>query len=162
MNPTDNQKPTVRDGERIAKVMARAGLCSRRDAEDWIAMGRVTVNGEVLASPAFNVSDSDEVRVDGEPLLERQRTRLFAFHKPKGLVTTSHDPEGRPTVFDALPQDLPRVVTIGRLDINTEGLLLLTNDGGLARVLKLPETGRGCAATGCAPMARSSRRRSMR
>jgi 23S rRNA pseudouridine2605 synthase len=131
----------VRDGQRIAKVMARAGLCSRRDAEQWIAAGRVSVNGEVLTSPAFNVSDADQVQIDGEPLRAPERTRLFLFHKPRGLVTTAKDPEGRPTIFDALPPDLPRVVAIGRLDINTEGLLLLTNDGGLARVLELPATG---------------------
>jgi 23S rRNA pseudouridine2605 synthase len=131
----------VREGERIAKVMARAGLCSRRDAEQWIAAGRVSVNGEVLTSPAFNVGDDDAVLVDGRPLNERQRTRLFMYHKPKGLITSAKDPEGRPTVFDNLPPGLPRVVSIGRLDINTEGLLLLTNDGGLARVLELPETG---------------------
>ncbi len=131
----------VREGQRIAKVMARAGLCSRREAEAWIEAGRVTVNGEVLTSPAYNVSDVDDVRVDGAPLAERERTRLFLFHKPKGLVTTARDPEGRRTIFDALPDDLPRVVAIGRLDINTEGLLLLTNDGGLARILELPSTG---------------------
>jgi 23S rRNA pseudouridine2605 synthase len=141
MKIPENQNKDIREGERIAKVMARHGLCSRRDAETWIAAGRVTVNGETLTSPAFNVGPDDNVRVDGEPLGERQRTRLYAFHKPKGLVTTSRDPEGRRTVFEALPPDLPRVVTIGRLDINTEGLLLLTNDGGLARVLELPETG---------------------
>ena len=131
----------VREGERIAKVMARAGLCSRRDAEEWVAAGRVSVNGEVLTSPAYNVGDDDAVMVDGRPLNERQRTRLFMYHKPKGLITSAKDPEGRPTVFDNLPPGLPRVVSIGRLDINTEGLLLLTNDGGLARVLELPETG---------------------
>jgi len=131
----------VREGSRIAKVMARAGLCSRRDAEAWIAAGRVSVNGTVLDSPAYNVSDVDDVRVDGQRLGAPERTRLFLFHKPRGLVTTARDPEGRPTIFDALPPDLPRVVAIGRLDINTEGLLLLTNDGGLARVLELPATG---------------------
>ena len=131
----------VREGSRIAKVMARAGLCSRRDAEAWIAAGRVSVNGMVLKSPAYNVSDVDDVRVDGQRLGAPERTRLFLFHKPRGLVTTARDPEGRPTIFDALPPDLPRVVAIGRLDINTEGLLLLTNDGGLARVLELPATG---------------------
>ena len=92
-------------------------------------------------SPAFNVSDADDVRVDGKPLGQRERTRLFLFHKPRGLVTTARDPEGRPTVFEALPPGLPRLVAIGRLDINSEGLLLLTNDGGLARVLELPSTG---------------------
>jgi 23S rRNA pseudouridine2605 synthase len=131
----------TRDGQRIAKVMARAGLCSRRDAEKWIAEGRVVVNGEVMTSPAFNVSEADDVVVDGAPLRAAERTRLFMFHKPKGLVTTARDPEGRPTIFEALPEDLPRVVAVGRLDINTEGLILLTNDGGLARVLELPATG---------------------
>jgi 23S rRNA pseudouridine2605 synthase len=131
----------VRPGQRIAKVMARAGICSRRDAEAWIAEGRVSVNGEVLPSPAFNVSEADDVLVDGKPLGAAERTRLFLFHKARGFVTTARDPEGRPTVFDALPPALPRVIAIGRLDINTEGLLLLTNDGGLARVLELPSTG---------------------
>ena len=127
--------------ERIAKVMARVGLCSRRDAEAWIAQGRVAVNGTVIDSPALNVGPKDRVTVDGVPLGPRERTRLWLFHKPRGYVTTSNDPEGRATIFDVLPTDLPRVVTIGRLDINTEGLLLLTNDGGLARVLELPSTG---------------------
>ena len=131
----------VRAGQRIAKVIARAGVCSRRDAEAWIAAGRVTVNGKVLARPAFNVSEADDVRVDGKRLAAPERTRLLLFHKPRGLVTTARDPEGRNTVFAVLPPDLPRVVAVGRLDINTEGLLLLTNDGGLARVLELPSTG---------------------
>src|SRR5277367_4688770 len=138
---TKAETSQVREGQRIAKVMARAGICSRRDAEAWIAEGRVSVNGEVLSSPAFNVSDADDVRVDGERLGAAERTRLFLFHKPRGFVTTARDPEGRPTVFAALPPGLPRVVAVGRLDINTEGLLLLTNDGGLARVLELPSTG---------------------
>ncbi len=129
-----------REGQRIAKVMARAGLCSRRDAESWIRDGRVSVNGKILESPAFNVGADDEIRVDGERLKEAERTRLFLFHKSRGLVTTARDPEGRPTIFDSLPEDLPRVVAVGRLDINTEGLILLTNDGGLARVLELPAT----------------------
>ena len=136
----DETKPG-REGQRIAKAMARAGLCSRRDAEAWIAAGRVTVNGKTLISPAYNVTETDDVRVDGKPLAARERTRLFLFHKPRGLVTTARDPEGRPTIFDALPADLPRVVAVGRLDINSEGLILLTNDGGLARVLELPATG---------------------
>jgi 23S rRNA pseudouridine2605 synthase len=139
---SENDKPAeTPEGERIAKVMARAGLCSRRDAERWIADGRVSVNGKVLESPAFNVTDQDRVTVDGRPIAQRERTRLFLFHKPRGTVTTDRDPEGRDTIFDVLPEGLPRLVTIGRLDINTEGLLLLTNDGGLARTLELPATG---------------------
>jgi 23S rRNA pseudouridine2605 synthase len=130
-----------KQGERIAKVMARAGLASRREAEAWIAAGRVAVNGAVISSPALNVMPSDRIAVDGEPLRARERTRLFRYHKPRGLVTTHADPEGRPTIFRALPKSLPRLISVGRLDINTEGLLLLTNDGGLARVLELPATG---------------------
>lgn len=128
-------------GERIAKRIARAGLCSRRDAERWIEAGRVAVNGEVLSSPARNVGPDDAITVDGRPLPAHDPTRLWLFHKPRGLVTTTRDPQGRPTVFERLPETLPRVVTVGRLDINTEGLLLLTNDGGLARILELPSTG---------------------
>src|ERR1700690_3765832 len=128
-------------GERIAKVMARAGLASRREAEVWIAAGRVAVNGAVISSPALNVTPADRIAVDGQPLPVAERTRLFRYHKPRGLVTTNSDPEGRPTIFAALPKALPRLISIGRLDINTEGLLLLTNDGGLARVLELPATG---------------------
>ncbi|WP_246329345.1 pseudouridine synthase [Chthonobacter rhizosphaerae] len=127
--------------ERIAKVIARAGLCSRREAEAWIEDGRVSLNGKTLATPAVTVGPDDVVLVDGLPLPSADRTRLWLFHKPRGCVTTTRDPEGRPTVFDLLPPDLPRVMTVGRLDINTEGLLLLTNDGGLARVLELPATG---------------------
>ena len=127
--------------ERIAKVMARAGVASRRDAEAMIAEGRVSVNGGTVRTPAVLVGAHDRVAVDGVQIGPKERTRLWLYHKPAGLVTTAHDPEGRPTVFDNLPPGLPRVVSIGRLDINTEGLLLLTNDGGLARVLALPETG---------------------
>jgi 23S rRNA pseudouridine2605 synthase len=127
--------------ERIAKVIARAGLASRRQAEAWIEGGRVTVNGQVIASPALNVTAKDIVAVDGQPLPPRERTRLFLYHKPRGLVTTHADPAGRPTIFAALPPDLPRLISVGRLDIDTEGLLLLTNDGGLARILELPATG---------------------
>jgi 23S rRNA pseudouridine2605 synthase len=128
-------------GERIAKVIARAGLASRREAEAWIVAGRVSVNGAVISSPALNVRPSDSVVVDGIPLRSRERTRLFLYHKPRGLVTTHSDPEGRDTIFRALPKGLPRLISVGRLDINTEGLLLLTNDGGLARILELPVTG---------------------
>ena len=133
----DQHKP----GERIAKVIARAGLASRREAETWVAAGRVTVNGQVITSPACNVTEHDRVTVDGAALPARERTRLFLYHKPRGLVTTNADPEDRPTIFDALAKNLPRLISVGRLDIGTEGLLLLTNDGGLARVLELPETG---------------------
>jgi 23S rRNA pseudouridine2605 synthase len=130
-----------KSGERIAKVMSRAGLASRRDAEEWVTQGRVTINGRVINSPALDVTANDVIAVDGKPLPPRERTRLFMFHKPRGLMTTHADPEGRPTVFDNLPEGLPRLISIGRLDFNTEGLLLLTNDGGLARALELPDTG---------------------
>jgi 23S rRNA pseudouridine2605 synthase len=126
---------------RIAKAMARAGLCSRRDAERWILAGRVTVNGEVLQSPARDVGPQDVVKVDGRPLPTAEPVRLWRYYKPKGLVTTHRDPEGRPTVFDRLPEGMPRVISVGRLDFNTEGLLLLTTDGALARHLELPATG---------------------
>jgi 23S rRNA pseudouridine2605 synthase len=129
------------EGERIAKVMARAGLCSRREAEGWIAAGRVAVNGATISSPALNVTPRDRVAVDGKPLPGAERTRLFLYHKPRGLVTTTADTHGRPTIFSALSKELPRLVSVGRLDLNTEGLLLLTNDGGLARALELPATG---------------------
>lgn len=128
-------------GERIAKRLARAGIASRRDAEELIAAGRVRVNGQKLTSPAFNVMPEDTIEVDGTAIPVIERTRLFLFHKPAGVVTTNRDPEGRQTVFDVLPAELPRLMTVGRLDINTEGLLLLTNDGGLSRVLELPATG---------------------
>lgn len=134
---TDTSRP---EGERIARVIARAGLASRREAEAWIAAGRVAVNGAVIASPALNVTAADRIAVDGEPLRSRERTRLFLYNKPRGLVTTNFDPQGRPTIFGGLPKNLPRLISIGRLDLNTEGLLLLTNDGGLARVLELPAT----------------------
>ncbi len=130
-----------RSGERVAKVIARAGLASRREAEQWIAAGRVAVNGAVITSPAVNVGARDRVSVDGAALPARERTRLFLYHKPRGLLTTRVDERGRPTIFAALPKHLPRLVSVGRLDLNTEGLLLLTNDGGLARVLELPQTG---------------------
>jgi len=127
--------------ERIAKAIARSGLTSRREAEEWIAAGRVAVNGAVIQTPALNVSARDRVTVDGAPLPARERTRLFLYHKPRRLMTTHADPQGRPTIFARLPKDLPRLISVGRLDFNTEGLLLLTNDGALARVLELPATG---------------------
>ena len=136
----DNLK-TNDEGTRIAKVLARAGVASRRDAEKLIEAGRVKVNGKVLTTPAFKVGPGARITVDGQPLPEVQDTSIWRFHKPKGTVTTSRDPEGRPTIFDELPDHLPRVISIGRLDLTTEGLLLLTNDGDLARLLEHPDTG---------------------
>ncbi|USG62137.1 rRNA pseudouridine synthase [Sneathiella marina] len=127
--------------ERIAKRMARAGLCSRREAERWIEDGRVTVNGKKLDTAAFTVSERDHITVDGKDIPKTERPRLWRYHKPPGLVTSHSDEKGRDTVFDKLPDDLPRVISIGRLDLNSEGLLLLTNDGELARKLELPATG---------------------
>lgn len=127
--------------ERISKLLARAGVASRRDIERMIMEGRVSMNGKVLDTPVVNATLADKIEVDGHPIRGIERTRLWLYHKPAGLVTTNSDPEGRPTVFENLPEELPRVMSIGRLDINTEGLLLLTNDGGLARVLELPTTG---------------------
>lgn len=129
------------DGDRIAKVIARAGICSRREAEKLIAEGRVTVNGKVISSPALNVTGREKITVDGKDLPAQEPARLWRYYKEPGLVTTARDPEGRPTVFDKLPGNMPRVVSVGRLDVNTEGLLLLTNDGELARLLELPSTG---------------------
>jgi 23S rRNA pseudouridine2605 synthase len=136
----DNGTPH-KAGERIAKAIARVGFASRREAEEWIAAGRVTVNGAVIRSPALDITANDQVTVDGEPLPGRERTRLFLYYKPRGLMTTHADPQGRPTIFQHLPKNLPRLISIGRLDFNTEGLLLLTNDGALGRVLELPATG---------------------
>ena len=133
--------PKEQPGERIAKALARAGLCSRREAERWIEDGRIQVNGVVLESPAFNVTAQDRIAVDGRPVDSPEATRVWRYHKPDGLVTTHRDPQGRETVFDHLPEDLPRVISVGRLDLSSEGLLLLTNDGGLARSLELPSTG---------------------
>lgn len=129
------------DGERIAKVLARAGVCSRRDAERLIAEGRVSVNGQKLDTPAFKVGAKDDVRVDGKRVAAAEPSRLWRYHKPAGLVTTHRDPQGRPTVFEHLPGDMPRVISVGRLDLTSEGLLLLTNDGELARTLELPANG---------------------
>lgn len=128
-------------GDRIAKVIARAGVCSRRDAEKMIAEGRVMLNGEKVTTPAIKIGENDVVSIDGKPLTEPEPARLWRYHKPAGLVTTHRDPEGRPTVFANLPKRLPRVVSIGRLDVNSEGLLLLTNDGDLARQLESPSSG---------------------
>ncbi len=140
MSKTSEQQP-VKDTMRIAKMIARAGVCSRRDAERLIEAGKVVVNGKLLKSPAFNVSASDTILVNDEPLPQSEPVRLWRYHKPRGRVTSHKDPQGRPTVFDALPDHLPRVISVGRLDYNTEGLMLLTTDGGLARHLELPATG---------------------
>jgi 23S rRNA pseudouridine2605 synthase len=134
-----NEKKT--DGERIAKRMARAGVASRRESERMIEAGRVRVNGKVIPSPALNVTARDRILIDGKPLAEAEPPRLWRYHKPTGLVTTERDEKGRPTVFDRLPPELPRVMSVGRLDISSEGLLLLTNDGELKRRLELPSTG---------------------
>ncbi len=128
-------------GERIAKRLARAGLCSRREAERWIAEGRVRVDGRVLDSPATLVDDESRIEVDGRPLPPTERARLFRYHKPPGVIVTRSDPRGRPTLFERLPADLPRLQAVGRLDLGSEGLILLTNDGGLKRHLELPSTG---------------------
>jgi len=137
----EDKGPETAKGERIAKRIARAGICSRRDAERLIALGRVRLNGKVLDSPAVLVTDADSIVCDGQPVGAAERTRVWRYHKPAGLVTTHRDPQGRPTVFDRLPDGLPRVVSVGRLDLSSEGLLLLTNDGELARKLELPAAG---------------------
>jgi 23S rRNA pseudouridine2605 synthase len=138
---TEDPAPEAERGERIAKWLARAGIASRRDAEAMLAEGRVKLNNAAVTHPATFVSAGDIVRVDGKVVEPPGRTRLWRYHKPDGLMTTHRDPEGRPTVFERLPPGLPRVVSVGRLDLNSEGLLLLTNDGGLARRLELPATG---------------------
>lgn len=129
------------DGERIAKVLARAGVCSRRDAEKLIAEGRVVVNGHKLDTPAYKVTPGARITVDGKPIRNAEKTRLWRYHKPRGLVTSHKDEKDRPTVFESLPAYMPRVISVGRLDFNSEGLLLLTNDGALARKLELPSNG---------------------
>jgi 23S rRNA pseudouridine2605 synthase len=131
----------MKTGERIAKVIARSGVCSRRDAEKLIEQGKVFVNGKRIDSPALNVSDEDTIAVNGKNLPEREKARLWLYYKPVGLVTSHRDDKDRPTVFAAVSKELPRVISVGRLDLNTEGLLLLTNDGGLARHMELPSTG---------------------
>lgn len=136
-NGSDNKSK----GQRIAKAMAQAGLCSRREAERWIEAGRVKVNGKVLETAACVITDADKVLVDNRPLPGAAKTRLFLYHKPAGLITSNKDEKGRKTIFDKMPKEMPRVVTVGRLDMNTEGLLLLTTNGELARHLELPATG---------------------
>ncbi len=128
-------------GDRIAKVLSRAGVASRREAERMIEAGRITLNGKTITSPAVNVTASDKISVDGKPVTAPEPARLWLYHKPTGLVTTDRDEKGRETVFDKLPEEMPRVMSIGRLDLNSEGLLLLTNDGGIKRKLELPSTG---------------------
>jgi 23S rRNA pseudouridine2605 synthase len=141
MSETAAAAASAPEGERVAKLIARAGLCSRRDAERLVAERRVAVDGRVLDSPAFNVRPGQRVTVDGKPLPAAKPVRLFRYHKPAGLLVAARDPEGRRTIYDALPEDLPRLMPIGRLDLSSEGLLLLTNDGGLKRRLELPATG---------------------
>ena len=128
-------------GERIAKRLSRAGVCSRREAERWIAAGRISVDGHTVSEPGTRIGAGADIRVDGRPVAPAAAPRLWRFHKPAGVICSARDPEGRPTVFDRLPSHLPRVMTVGRLDLASEGLLLLTNDGGLARRLELPATG---------------------
>ncbi len=134
-------KENKKSGERIAKVIARAGICSRRDAEKMIALGQVKLNGKILKTPATLVTDNDVIMVKEKKLPKAEKTRLFLYHKPAGRITTNKDEQNRPTIFEALPKEMPRVVSVGRLDMNSEGLLLLTNDGELARYLEHPKTG---------------------
>lgn len=144
MRDEDQKPPTGENGmkgERIAKRLARAGVCSRRDAERWIAEGRVMLNGQLLETPAVLVTDSDRIVVDGRQVGDAPATRMWRYHKPSGLVTSHRDEQGRDTIFQHLPSDMPRVISVGRLDLNSEGLLLLTNDGSLSRHLELPATG---------------------
>lgn len=138
--PGMTDKPTP-PGDRIAKILARAGVASRRECERMIEAGRVAVNGRRIDSPALNVTAKDKITVDGKPLSEPEPERLWLYHKPPGLVTSARDEKGRKTIFDTLPEDLPRVMSVGRLDLNSEGLLLLTNDGAIKRRLELPSTG---------------------
>ena len=141
--PKKPEKPKARahEGDRIAKVIARAGICSRRDAEKLIGEGRVKLNGELVTSPALNVTENDLVSVDDKALAQPEAARMWRYHKPSGLVTTHKDEKGRPTVFAGLPKSMGRVVSVGRLDFNSEGLLLLTNDGDIARRMEMPAAG---------------------
>lgn len=141
MTDTKKKEPKAFEGERLAKVLARAGVASRREAEKLIEAGRVSVDGKKITSPALNVTEKNVIALDGEPIKAAEETRVWRYHKIAGVLTTNRDPKGRPTVFEKLPPELPRVVSIGRLDYNTEGLLLLTNDGELARHLELPQNG---------------------
>ncbi|RFB04758.1 pseudouridine synthase [Parvularcula marina] len=141
MTEQSESKESENSGERIAKVLARAGVASRRDSEKLITQGRVTVDGKTLDTPAFKVLPGQDIRVDGERIGKAEPVRLWRYHKPDNLVSTHKDPQGRATVFEALPAGMPRVISVGRLDLTTEGLLLLTTDGGLARLLELPSTG---------------------
>ena len=134
-------KDPKKKGERIAKRLSRSGICSRREAERWLADGRVTVDGEQISKPATLVTDQSIITVDGKRIAQPEQPKLWRYHKPRGVLSTNSDPENRPTVFDHLPKNLPRVMLVGRLDFNSEGLLLLTNDGELARSLELPSTG---------------------
>lgn len=138
---TAEETNRAKTGERIAKFLARAGVASRRDVERLIAAGRIAVDGAVISTPATFVTAANRITLDGQPVAAAESTRLWLYHKPRGLVTTARDPQGRPTVFDKLPKHLPRVISIGRLDLDSEGLLLLTNDGALARRLELPSSG---------------------
>lgn len=142
--PNRRPKPVETDwqeGERIAKYLARAGIASRREAEAMIERGEVRINGRKLTTPAFKVSGNEDIRVNDKPVKAHEPVRVWRYHKPSGLITTTADPEGRRTIFEELPKSLPRTITIGRLDLTTEGILLLTNDGGLARAMELPKTG---------------------
>ena len=137
----NNKLTKSNETERIAKKLSRAGVCSRREAERWIAEGRIKVNNVILSTPATNVSEKDKILVDNIPLPKPSLTKIWRFHKPKGCLVTENDPKGRKTIFQILPKSLPRVISVGRLDYDSEGLLLLTNDGAISRKLELPSTG---------------------
>ena len=137
----NNKLTKSKETERIAKKLSRAGVCSRREAERWIAEGRIKVNNVILSTPATNVSEKDKILVDNIPLPKPSLSKIWRFHKPKGCLVTENDPKGRKTIFQILPKSLPRVISVGRLDYDSEGLLLLTNDGAISRKLELPSTG---------------------